>query len=105
MEIKPPSPSTETQLAPLKVAKAKQSPVPLNIKPQHGSSSPREAGTPENSENGKQWARKVKVKTDPLSLSPVRFVAHDVDIKLFILQNGSKNYSSVIFQINVRFVV
>lgn len=69
-DIKPPSPSTETQLAPLRFAKAKQSPVPLNIKPQAaGSSSPREVGTPEN-ENGWQWARKVKAKTDPLVFSP-----------------------------------
>ena len=77
VDIKPPSPSTETQLAPLKVAKAKQSPVPLNVKPQHaGSSSPREVTTPESIENGKlQWARKVKAKADPLNLSPVRFGA------------------------------
>ena len=75
MDIKPPSPSTETPLAPLKVAKVKQSPVPLNVKSQHsGSSSPREIATPESTDNGKQWARKVKVKSDPLSLSPVRFV-------------------------------
>jgi len=75
MDIKPPSPSTETPLAPLKVAKVKQSPVPLNVKSQHsGSSSPREVTSPESTDNGKQWARKVKVKSDPLSLSPVRFV-------------------------------
>jgi len=72
VDIKPPSPSTETQLAPLKLLKAKQSPVPLNAKPQHaGSSSPREVGTPESGDNGKQWAKKVKSKSDPLTLSPV----------------------------------
>lgn len=81
-DIKPPSPSTETQLAPLRFAKAKQSPVPLNIKPQAaGSSSPREVGTPEN-ENGWQWARKVKAKTDPLVFSPGRFVNCDAAIKV-----------------------
>ena len=77
VEVKPPSPSVDTQLAPLKVSKAKQSPVPLNVKSQHtspASSSPREAGTPESNEGGKQWARKAKVKTDPLALSPVGFV-------------------------------
>lgn len=75
-DIKPPSPSTDTHLAPLKVAKAKQSPVPLNVKTQHSSpGSPREAGTPElSNDNSKQWARKGKVKADPLTLSPVRFV-------------------------------
>jgi len=79
VDIKPPSPSTETQLAPLKLLKAKQSPVPLNAKPQHaGSSSPREVGTPESGDNGKQWAKKVKSKSDPLALSPVRFVPCDV---------------------------
>lgn len=79
VEIKPPSPSTDTHLAPLKVAKAKQSPVPLNVKTQHTSpGSPREAGTPENNDSGKQWARKGKVKTDPLTLSPVRFVLSPV---------------------------
>lgn len=72
MDIKPPSPSTEAPLAPLKVAKVKQSPVPLNVKSQHsGSSSPREVASPESTDNGKQWARKVKVKSDPLNLSPV----------------------------------
>ncbi|XP_078357629.1 uncharacterized protein LOC144642530 isoform X2 [Oculina patagonica] len=72
VEIKPPSPSTDTHLAPLKVAKAKQSPVPMNVKTQHSSpGSPRETGTPENNDSGKQWARKGKVKTDPLTLSPV----------------------------------
>lgn len=77
VDVKPPSPSVDTQLAPLKVSKAKQSPVPLNVKTQHTnptSSSPRETGTPESNEAGKQWARKSKVKTDPLALSPVGFV-------------------------------
>lgn len=77
VDVKPPSPSVDTQLAPLKVSKAKQSPVPLNVKTQHTSptsSSPRETGTPESNEAGKQWARKSKVKTDSLALSPVGFV-------------------------------
>jgi len=77
VDVKPPSPSVDTQLAPLKVSKAKQSPAPLNVKAQHTSptsSSPRETGTPENNEGGKQWARKGKVKTDPLTLSPVGLV-------------------------------
>ena len=69
-DVKPPSPSVDTQLAPLKVSKAKQSPVPLNVK-SPTSSSPRETGTPESNEAGKQWGRKGKVKTDPLTLSPV----------------------------------
>ena len=77
VDVKPPSPSVDTQLAPLKVSKAKQSPAPLNVKAQHTSptsSSPRETGTPENNEGGKQWARKGKVKTDALTLSPVGLV-------------------------------
>ena len=78
VEIKPPSPSTDTYLAPLKVvAKAKQSPVPLNVKTQHSSPttcSPREVVTPESNDNSKQWARKGKVKTDSMALSPVRLV-------------------------------
>lgn len=81
VDVKPPSPSVDTHLAPLKLSKAKQSPVPLNVKTQHTSptsSSPREAVTPESNEGGKQWARKGKVKTDPLTLSPVGFVFNHV---------------------------
>ena len=65
----------DTHLAPLKVAKAKQSPVPLTVKTQHTSpGSPRETVTPDSNDTGKQWARKGKIKTDPLTLSPARFV-------------------------------
>lgn len=76
VEMKPPSPSTELLLAPLKIAKAKQSPVPVNAKTQHSSpttGSPREAGTPDN--NDIYWARKGKVKADTLTLNTVRFVS------------------------------
>lgn len=71
-EMKPPSPSTELLLAPLKIAKAKQSPVPVNAKTQHSSpttGSPREAGTPDS--NDIYWARKGKVKADTLTLNTV----------------------------------
>lgn len=67
-EIQPPSPS-EAPLAPLKVTKTKQNSVVVT--PQYpGTSSPREGGTPDN-ESGKQWARKVKLKADLLTPSPV----------------------------------
>lgn len=71
-EIQPPSPS-EAPLAPLKVTKTKQNSVVVT--PQYpGTSSPSEGGTPDI-ESGKQWARKVKLKADPLTPSPVGFVS------------------------------
>ncbi|XP_022796987.1 caskin-1-like isoform X2 [Stylophora pistillata] len=72
VEMKPPSPSTEALLAPLKIAKAKQNPVPMNTKTQLSSpttSSPGEAGTPDC--NDMHWARKGKLKADTLTLTTV----------------------------------